>query len=138
MGCMVINTLMLQNADLPLAGIIFGSPYFEISEAAGIDSIKKIALKALKPLLEVFVVAGPIKVNRVSQSTAYTRKIMTQKKALPLLNVKGLISMLESIDNMQKYAPRFAYPFLMMQGELDDVVSNKGALKWYQNVSDKV
>ena len=138
MGCMVINTLLLQNADLPLAGIIFGSPYFEISEATGLDPVKKIALKTLKPLLEVFVVAGPIKINSVSQSTEYTRKIMTQKKALPLLNVKGLISMIESIDNMHKYAHRFAYPFLMMQGELDDVVSNKGALKWYQNVSDKV
>lgn len=63
---------------------------------------------------------------------------MTQKKALPLLNVRGLISMFESIDNMHKNASNFPYPFLMMQGELDDVVSNRGASSWYANVSDKI
>jgi alpha-beta hydrolase superfamily lysophospholipase len=53
MGCMVINTYLLQNSKLPIAGVIFGSPFFELTERVHFDAPKKFAVKALKDLLEV-------------------------------------------------------------------------------------
>lgn len=50
-----------------------------------------------------------------------------------MIDVNGLCNFLEAIDNLQKNAEYFNYPFTMMQGELDEVVSNKGALIWYKN-----
>lgn len=32
MGCMVINTFLLKNPDLKLAGVIFSAPFFAFSE----------------------------------------------------------------------------------------------------------
>ena len=50
-----------------------------------------------------------------------------------MLDVPGVCSFIEAIDNLQKNADKFNYPFTMMQGEYDDVVSNKGAIVWYKN-----
>ena len=60
---------------------------------------------------------------------------MLYRKCMPLLDVNGICSFLEAIDNLQKNADNFAYPFTLMQGDLDDVVSNPGALVWYGNTS---
>ena len=32
MGCMVLNTFLLKNPDLKLAGVIFSAPFFGFSE----------------------------------------------------------------------------------------------------------
>ena len=49
------------------------------------------------------------------------------------MDVNGVCSCLDAIDNLQKNADKFNYPFTMMQGEYDDVVSNKGAITWFNN-----
>ena len=53
MGCMVINTFLLQNPHLKLSGVVFGSPFFELSEELGLDAAKKSILSALAEGLEV-------------------------------------------------------------------------------------
>ena len=58
-----------------------------------------------------------------------------QKKCIPLIDVNGILSFLEAIDNLQKNADKFQYPFTMMLGEYDDVISNRGAIKWYKNTA---
>ena len=64
---------------------------------------------------------------------AYKRRQLLQRKCSPFVDVNGICSFLEAIDNLQKNAEHFVYPFTMMQGDLDDVVSNPGALIWYKN-----
>ena len=53
MGCMVLNTFLLQNPHLKLAGVIFGSPFFEISEELELDAAKRFMLSTLAEGLEV-------------------------------------------------------------------------------------
>ena len=50
-----------------------------------------------------------------------------------MIDVNGVLSFLEAIDNIQKNADKFKYPFTMMLGEYDDVISNDGAMAWYKN-----
>ena len=65
MGCMVLNTFLLQNPHLKISGVIFGSPFFELSEAFGFDAGKKLAVQLLRPLLETFVVTGAPKIHKI-------------------------------------------------------------------------
>ena len=53
MGCMVLNTFLLQNPHLKLNGVVFGSPFFEISEELELDSAKRFVLSTLAEGLEV-------------------------------------------------------------------------------------
>ena len=53
MGCMVINTFLLQNPHLKLAGVIFGSPFFELSEALNFNMGKKLLVRFFRVLIEV-------------------------------------------------------------------------------------
>ena len=133
MGCMVLNTFLLQNPHLKISGVIFGSPFFELSEAFGFDAGKKLAVQLMRPVLETFVVSGAPKLHKIFQNMAYKRRQLMQRKCMPLIDVNGICSFLEGIDNLQKNAEHFVYPFTMMQGDLDDVVSNPGALIWYKN-----
>ena len=52
--------------------------------------------------------------------------------------MRGLVNMLDALDYLQANAGRFNFPFLMMQGSEDQIVSNKGALKWYSETSDSL
>ena len=53
MGCMVINTFLLNNKGLKLQGVIFGSPFFEIHESMGVTWDKRILAKIIAPIFEV-------------------------------------------------------------------------------------
>jgi len=78
---------------------------------------------------------GTVRINAASQSKDYARKVLTQRKSVPLIHLPGLVNMMDAIENIQKNAPRFGYAFLLMQGELDTVVSNRKALVWYDNAT---
>jgi len=55
MGCLVINTFLLNNPDLKLQGVIFGSPFFEFAEHIGITPGRKILVRTIAPLFEVSI-----------------------------------------------------------------------------------
>ena len=78
---------------------------------------------------------GVVPINRISQEKSYIRKALTQRKSVPIIGMPALVNMLNSIDCIHRHAPQFAYPFMMMQGSLDTVVSNNGALSWYSRTS---
>jgi len=40
MGCMVINTFLLKNPDLKLAGVIFSAPFFGFSDKINFNWFK--------------------------------------------------------------------------------------------------
>lgn len=52
--------------------------------------------------------------------------------------MQGSVNMIDAIANIHKNAGRFSYPFMMMQGSLDTVVSNTGALKWYSKTQPSI
>jgi len=52
-GCMVINTFLLRNPDLKLAGVIFSAPFFGLSENVRLTWFKKQFLLFAAPFMEV-------------------------------------------------------------------------------------
>ena len=53
MGCLVVNTFLLRNPDLKLAGVIFSAPFFGFADSLGVTWFKKILLKTVNPILKV-------------------------------------------------------------------------------------
>ena len=60
----------------------------------------------------------------MSQSKDYLRKILNQRKAQAIISLTGVVNMVDAINDIQKNASRFSYPFMMMQASEDIVVSN--------------
>jgi alpha-beta hydrolase superfamily lysophospholipase len=50
---MVINTFLLRNPDLKIAGVIFSAPFFGLSENVGLNWFKKQFLLFAEPFMEV-------------------------------------------------------------------------------------
>lgn len=131
MGCMIINTFLLRNPDLPIQGVIFGSPFFEFPKHVHLTPFRKWLAHKAAPGLEPFAMQGTVQLHKVSQGKSYIRKASTQRKAVPIISAIAIVSMLDGIDYLQKNARSFNYPFLLMQGQEDTVVSNEGAIEWY-------
>jgi len=53
MGCMVINTFLLKNPDLKLAGVVFSSPFFGFSEKIQFTWFRQQLVKLICPLFKV-------------------------------------------------------------------------------------
>lgn len=53
MGCLVVNTFLLRNPDLKLAGVIFSAPFFGFADSLGVTWFKKILLRISNPVLKV-------------------------------------------------------------------------------------
>ncbi len=53
MGCMVINTFLLKNPDLKLAGVIFSAPFFGFSDKINFNWFKQQLVKLVHPILNV-------------------------------------------------------------------------------------
>jgi alpha-beta hydrolase superfamily lysophospholipase len=53
MGCLVVNTFLLRNPDLKLAGVIFSAPFFGFADSLGVTWSRKILLRIVDPILKV-------------------------------------------------------------------------------------
>ena len=53
MGCLVVNTFLLRNPDLKLAGVIFSAPFFGFADSLGVTWFRKILLRISNPILKV-------------------------------------------------------------------------------------
>ena len=80
---------------------------------------------------EPFAMQGTVMVNRVSQTGSYIRKVLMGRKSITIIGLKGVVNLLDSLENLQSHAAKFSYPFMLMQGSEDNIVSNKRALHWY-------
>ncbi len=56
LGCLAINTFLLRNPDLKLAGVIFSAPFFGFADGIGMTWFRKILLHLLNPILKVRLV----------------------------------------------------------------------------------
>ena len=57
MGGLALNTFLLRNPDLKLAGVIFSAPFFGFSDSLGVTWFKQILLQLVNPLLEVSLIS---------------------------------------------------------------------------------
>jgi alpha-beta hydrolase superfamily lysophospholipase len=53
MGCMVINTFLLKNPDLKLAGVVFSAPFFAYSDKMNFNWFRQQLIKIMCPLIKV-------------------------------------------------------------------------------------
>jgi len=53
LGGLILNTFLLRNPDLKLAGVIFSAPLFGFAESHGVTWYKKVLLKMFNPILQV-------------------------------------------------------------------------------------
>ena len=67
MGCLLINTYLLNNPELTLQGVIFGSPFFGFPRHIGVTWDRKILARLIAPVFESFAMQGTVAVNRVGQ-----------------------------------------------------------------------
>lgn len=77
-------------------------------------------------------------IHRVGRDMNYIRKALQQRKSFTIINMKGLVNMLDAVEYLQANPARFSYPFLIMQGGEDRIVSNEGALRWVSKVDAKI
>jgi len=47
------------------------------------------------------------------------------------------MSMVNGIENINKYASIFSYPYLAVLGSKDEVVNNKATLQWHSKTASK-
>ena len=57
MGGLALNTFLLRNPDLKLAGVIFSAPFFGFADSLGVTWFKQILLQLVNPLLEVSLIS---------------------------------------------------------------------------------
>lgn len=149
MGCMVINTFLLKNPELKLAGVIFSAPFFGFSEKIKLTWFRTQILKLASPIIPVstnqtnitffcqlFCLQSPIKIHSVSINKPYMHSLLQDRKAIPFLNSESTLSLLAGTQNLQKHSKRFAYSYLLMMGEYDDVVSNTKAEDWHMSTPE--
>lgn len=86
MGCMVINTFLLKNPDLKFAGVIFSSPFFGMSERYQLTWFRKQILKLISPIISLFCLQAPIRINSLSSNKPYVSLLLQERKAVPFLN----------------------------------------------------
>ena len=77
MGCLIINSFLLKNPNLPIQGIIFGSPFFQPHKSAGLTPFRKWLLVSAAQGLEGFATQAPINLHKVGQTKSYMRKAVT-------------------------------------------------------------
>ena len=128
---MIINTFLLANPGLNIEGVIFGSPFFGMAEHLGLNPVKMALIRVLVPLMEPFGMQGSVHVHRISSNHRYAEKALTQIRSFTLINIEGVADMVDSCDCIQNYASQFKYPFLMLLGSEDRVISNNLALQWF-------
>ena len=54
------------------------------------------------------------------------------------MNSDSVISMDNAITNLHRYAKQFSYPYLVLTGEFDDVVSNAKVVKWHSKTPESL
>ena len=138
MGCLIIATFLLNNPSLKLQGLVFSSPFFEFAEHIGVTWDRKIVARAMAPTLELFAMQGTVMVHRVGRDMNYIRKALQQRKSFTIINMQGLVNLMDALEYLQGNVSRFSFPFLMMQGSEDRIVSNQGALNWYSQLPSSV
>jgi len=60
MGCLVINTFLLRNPTMPIQGVIFGSPLFQMAEHLGVTPARMFLARTLAPSLEAFALQATV------------------------------------------------------------------------------
>jgi hypothetical protein len=59
------------------------------------------------------------------------RTVITARKAPPLLSFSLASSWNRNIDNVQKFAKKVEYPYVLILGEKDVIVDNAAARSWH-------
>lgn len=108
MGCMVLNTFLLKNPDLKIAGVIFSAPFFGFSEKLGVNWFKTLLMKVSAPLIKVslsnnlqdIAFNSPIKIHSVSQNKSYLHRLLNDRKSIPFVNVDAALSLMKGTQNL--------------------------------------
>lgn len=66
------------------------------------------------------------------------RQILNDRKNTSFVNSDSVISMDDAITNLHRYAKQFSYPYLVLTGEFDDVVSNEKIVKWHSKTPESL
>ena len=69
----------------------------------------------------------------ISKNQPYFRTLVSDRRSVPFLTLPSTLSFLKAINNLQQHAAHFSYPYLMLLGEFDQVISNKEASRWHSN-----
>lgn len=68
MGCMVINTYLLANPNIELAGVIFQAPFFQFGGDFRMNFAREVALRFLRPLLKPFAINAPFSLQALASN----------------------------------------------------------------------
>ena len=141
MGCLNVNTYLTQNPEVAkrVSGVIWSAPFFGMHEKYGMGNpVRKTMVKFLAMVLEEFVLSASLSVNMNSRNKRYMREVINSNKNFPMCSFGLIASCLRHFDNIQASAKSVTYPYLMVLGDKDAVVSNKASKEWHAKTSSKV
>ena len=81
------------------------------------------------------VVIGSLPIHKICRDKTYMRSIITQTKAVPLMSMSLCASWIDSQDKVMTYAKKVVYPYFLVLGEKDVIVSNVANREWHSKTS---
>lgn len=140
LGGLVVNTFLGNNPEIAkrLAGVIYLAPLFQMAKHAQKNIFEVALMNGISCVMEEMVFNSSMPTHRISQNRTSIRNFLTQSKSSPLVSAGMFASVVRNIDRVDTYADRVDYPYLLLLGDKDIVVSNEGAQKWHSKTSSKV
>ena len=140
MGGLVLTAYLDSNPDIAkrVSGVIFSAPFLGFPEHLGFNVVRKYVTKFLALHLEEFALSLGLSVHLNTRNKAYMRVALTGMKAIPFISLGLLASFIPALEQVQSGANRVTYPYQMLLGEKDIIVSNKSAKEWHSKTSSKV
>lgn len=135
MGCKNMQTFLIRNPNLNVAGLIYSAPFFEFSTLTPVDAKKMLLSRAIANVGEELVLNTLMQAQWISHDKHYWRKLnYFDGTQIPLVSGGIALSMMEAIADVHDFQHTHTYPTLLLTGGKDKIVDNKGARDFHSKI----
>lgn len=136
MGCQNMQTFLIRNPQINVAGLIYSAPFFEFSSLNPVDTKKMILSRAIANVGEELVLNTLMQAQWISHDKHYWKKLnYFDGTSIPLISGGIALSFMEAITDVHDNQHKHTTPTLLLTGGKDKIVDNKGAREFHKNIS---
>ena len=138
LGALTINSYLCLNPQIAekIAGVILSAPFFGLYQNQ--SYLEKLFISLTARLSDDMCIIASIPWHRLSRNKQYLRQRIAQTKNIPLMTASLMASLNRNMSRAQNFARKVTYPYLVLLGEKDTIVSNRAITQWHNKTQSQV
>ena len=134
MGCMIVNSFLINNPKLNISGVILSAPLTGAPKNVHIDRFRLYLLSVVSSELPEFMANPRTDVGYVTKKAKILKWYLTNSRVVPIMNSRQAHSLLTFMFHFKYNSKQFKYPILIHIGSEDKIVNNEVTKSFYENL----